>query len=81
MNNIDQKANNTWVIWRGVFKETEGCICSIEDYTVPTRNYRQVILKEGGDGPSGLIGDKCWWTATEILEHINKRTFWPRENM
>ena len=40
-------AQNTWLTWGGLFPETQGFVCAIQDQVVNTKNYRKFIIKDG----------------------------------
>ncbi|CAH1108044.1 unnamed protein product [Psylliodes chrysocephalus] len=45
--NIDKTATLSWLTRGGIFPETEGFLCAIQDQIIPTRSYLKYIVKDG----------------------------------
>ncbi|CAD7002869.1 unnamed protein product [Ceratitis capitata] len=63
---IDAKASNDWLCRPGIFSETEGFMCAIQDQVIATKNYKKYVIR------AAIENDLCrrCQKQPETIHHI-----------
>ena len=64
---VDREASNAWLTRACLFPETEGCLVTIQDEMMTTKNYKMHVFKE-----RMVLNDKCRLCGqkAENIQHI-----------